>query len=105
MDSIHLNKLNITDEALAQFLEIFGSMEDRPGGVRIYNNQNCCGTSVQMELAEQAKQDELQLNIRGIDFFIAAGFWEHLNRVTIDFSDGGFRLIGFNRQMGCCGSH
>ncbi|HSV87678.1 MAG TPA: hypothetical protein VLH61_03465 [Bacteroidales bacterium] len=98
-------KLNITDEALAQFLEIFESMEDRPGGVRIYNTQSCCGTSVQMELADNARNDELLLNIKGIDFFVNILFLEHLNRVTIDFSDGGFRLIGFNHQLGCCGSH
>jgi len=105
MDTLQQNKLNITDEALAQFMEIFNSMEVTPGGVRIYNNQSCCGSSVQMELADKARQDELSLNIRGIDFFVEVGFWEHLNRVTIDFSDGGFRLIGFNRHLDCCGGH
>jgi len=96
-------KLNVTDAAAEQFVEIFNTLEEKPAGVRIYSNHGCCGTSVQMELAEESKAEELQISVKGVEFFIDAEFFEHINRATIDFVEGGFRLIGFNKHMGCYG--
>lgn len=105
MENIEITKLNITDAAAEQFVEIMSTLEEKPSGVRIFSSQGCCGTSVQMELADAPGQEEMQVTVKGVDFYIDAEFYAHINRATVDFVDGGFRLIGFNRHMGCCGSH
>jgi Fe-S cluster assembly iron-binding protein IscA len=97
------NGLRVSDHAAEKFREIIESMEDRPAGVRIYNSGGCCGSSVQMELANGPQPGEVQLDIEEIPFFVAADFMPELDQVTIDFSDGGFRLLGYNRSEGCCG--
>jgi len=95
---------SVSESAAEKFKEIIDSMEERPAGVRIYNAAGCCGSSVQMELAEGQRPGEVQIHIGKVPFFVAANFLPELNPVTIDFTDGGFRLLGFQRSEGCgCG--
>lgn len=95
----------VSDKAAEQFKEILASLEERPAGVRIYSGGGCCGPSVQMELAEAIRPGEMEVNLEGVPFFVTPGFLPELNTVTIDFTDGGFRLLGFKRSEGCCGGH
>ena len=95
----------VSDQAAEKFKEIIESMEERPAGVRIYNAPGCCGSSVQMELAEGLRAGEMELEVEGVPFFVANDFLPELKPVTIDFTDGGFRLLGFQKSEGCCGGH
>jgi Fe-S cluster assembly iron-binding protein IscA len=95
----------VSDQAAEKFKEIIDSMEERPAGVRIYNASGCCGASVQMELAEGLRPGEMEVDVEGVPFFVASDFLPELSPVTIDFTDGGFRLLGFQKSEGCCGGH
>jgi Fe-S cluster assembly iron-binding protein IscA len=95
---------SVSESAAEKFKEIIDSMEERPAGVRIFNAAGCCGSSVQMELAADLQPGEVQIHIEEVPFFVASDFLPELNPVTIDFADGGFRLLGFQRSGGCgCG--
>ncbi len=93
----------VSNTAVEKFMEIMDPMEERPAGVRIFNAAGCCGSFVQMELAEGQKPDEVQINIQDVPFFVAPDFLPQLTPVTIDFAEGSFRLLGFERSEGCCG--
>lgn len=93
----------VSDKAAVKFREIIDSMEERPAGVRIYNSAGCCGSSVQMELAESIRPGEMQIDIDDVPFFVATDLLPDLSPVTIDFTDEGFRLLGYKRSEGCCG--
>jgi Fe-S cluster assembly iron-binding protein IscA len=97
------NAFRVSDNAAEKFREIIDSMEERPAGVRIYNSAGCCGSSIQMELAESIRPGEMQIDMADVPFFVAMDLLPDLSPVTIDFSDGGFRLLGYNRSEGCCG--
>ncbi len=105
MDQLSNTKssFRVSDNAAEKFREIIDSMEERPAGVRIYNSAGCCGSSIQMELAESIRPGEMQIDIADVPFFVATDLLPDLSPVTIDFTDGGFRLLGFNRSEGCCG--
>ncbi|MBW6497674.1 MAG: hypothetical protein K0B09_04745 [Bacteroidales bacterium] len=93
----------VSDIAAEKFKEIIDSMEERPAGVRIFNAAGCCGSSIQMELAESIRPGEMQIDIADVPFFVANDLLPDLSPVTIDFTDGGFRLLGYKRSAGCCG--
>lgn len=89
--------------AAEKFREIIDSMEERPAGVRIFNAAGCCGSSVQMELAESIRPGEMQVDIEEVPFFVETEFLPELSSVTIEYTEGGFRLLGYKRSAGCCG--
>jgi len=93
----------VSDKAAEKFREIIDSMEERPAGVRIYNSGSCCGSSIQMELAENIRPGEMQIDIEDVPFFVATELLPDLSPVIIDFSDEGFRLLGYKRSEDCCG--
>ena len=103
--TIQAQSFKVSAQAAEQFKEIIASLEERPAGVRIYSGGGCCGPSVQMELAEAIRPGEIQVDVEGVPFFIAPDFLPELSMVTIDFTEGGFRLLGFKRSEGCCGAH
>lgn len=97
------NGFSVSENAAQKFREIIDSLEVRPAGVRVYNSEACCGSSVQMELAAGIQPGEVQLEMQGVMFFVNSDFLKQLRLVTIDFSDDGFRLLGYQRSEGCCG--
>jgi Fe-S cluster assembly iron-binding protein IscA len=96
--------MKITEQAKVELKNALASF-DKPGaGIRIYSTQGCCGPSIQMDLSTQVEQNETQISMEDLDFYIANDLLPTLEGVTIDYGYNGFRISGLEKNGGgCCG--
>jgi Fe-S cluster assembly iron-binding protein IscA len=95
--------MNITEQASTELKKVLNNFESPGAGIHIYNAQGCCGPSIQMDIANQPANNEIVVNLEGIDFFVDKELLKTLAAVTIDFGSNGFRLNGLQKSGGCCG--
>ncbi len=94
--------MKITPEAIEALSQALSNAGKTGAGIRIFAQEGCCGPSLQMSLVEEMPPDHQRVNIENVDFFVEDKAQPLLTGVTIDFADGGFRLLGLEYQGGCC---
>jgi len=95
--------MKVSEQASSELKKALDSFEIPGAGIHIFNAQGCCGPSIQMDIAPQPANNEIAVNIDGIDFFVDQELLNTLASVTIDFGANGFRLNGLQKSGGCCG--
>lgn len=95
--------MNITEQAQVELKKALVGFNKPGAGIHIFTTQGCCGPSIQMDLTQQIKPDEMIISLEGIDFFVANDLVPTLSELTIEFGSNGFRLVGMKKNGSCCG--
>jgi len=95
--------LTLTDNAVKSFLKIIEEQSGANGGIRIFmSGGGCCGPSLAMDVASEAKDGDATIEINGLKIFVEKEAGDLLAAATIDFSDDqGFTIKGMPRSS-CC---
>ena len=96
--------MQVSEEAVIELKKALDEFEKPGAGIHIFSSQGCCGPSIQMDIAPQPGNNEIVVNLEGIDFFMPKDLSTQLETVTIDYASNGFRLQGLQKSGGsCCG--
>jgi Fe-S cluster assembly iron-binding protein IscA len=93
--------MNVTEKALELLRTQIPSEELAASTVRFYSAQGCCGPSLQMGVFAQTEADDETFRMDNVAFAIAADTIETLREVTLDASENGFELRGY-QPVACC---
>lgn len=93
--------MNITPKAIEEFKKALAN-ESEISAIRIFAAEGCCGPSVQMSIVEKPYNDDIEIAIDSMKFFIEKSVEVTLNGVTIDYGQNGFKLDGLKKSSGCC---
>ena len=95
--------LQLTDNAVKQFQKILEEQNVKNSGMRIFMSEGgCCGPSLAMDVASEAKDGDATIEINGLKVFVEKEAGDPLDVATIDFSDDqGFIIRGLPRPS-CC---
>ncbi len=96
------NIMKITERAAAQLKNILEKHDSPEAGIKIYATQGCCGPSPAMDVAENPGSNDTQIEIDGINFFVANELLDKIENSLIELSPGGFRIHGFPKKNSCC---
>jgi len=94
--------MKITENAATQLKNFLNQYNDENMGIRIFEAQGCCGSSIQMDIAPNLGSNEILVNLNDINFFVQESLIKKLETVTIDFSMQGFILQGLEKNKDCC---
>lgn len=94
--------VTITDNAVRRFKELLAGQDDQKRGIRIFTEAGCCGPSLAMDIAEEAKGD-VTFEKDGLKVFLEKEANKMLAEATIDFSNKGEFVISGTEQSSCCG--
>ncbi|MDI3527587.1 MAG: iron-sulfur cluster assembly protein [Tenuifilum sp.] len=94
--------MKLSEKAKNELTRVLDETGENANGIRIYNSQGCCGTSIQMDVASHAENGETAINIDGIDFYIENVLIETLTDVTLDHNGFGFLMNGLKKESGGC---
>lgn len=94
--------MNATPQAIEALKNALKTEENPQTGVRIFTQQGCCGSALQMSVVEKPSTGDLQLAIDSVNFFIEEPAVDMLAGVTLDYGSNGFKLNGMKRSDGCC---
>jgi len=90
--------MNITEEAQKELKKALDNFDKPEAGVHIYSTQGCCGSSIQIDIAAQAEQNETVISLEGINFFVPNNLLPQLENITIEYGWNGFRLKGLQKK-------
>jgi iron-sulfur cluster assembly protein len=96
------NIMKITERAAAQLKNILEKHDSPEAGIKIYATQGCCGPSPGMDVAENPGFNDTQIEIDGINFFVANELLDKMENSLIELSPGGFRIHGCPKKNSCC---
>jgi len=94
--------MKVSEKAANELKKILAGFEEHGAGIRIFTIRNCCGSSIQMDIASQPGADETVVSMENIDFFIKNDLLETLSTLNIDYGPDGFILNRLQRSSGCC---
>ncbi|PKP51997.1 MAG: hypothetical protein CVT92_10935 [Bacteroidetes bacterium HGW-Bacteroidetes-1] len=95
--------MQITAQAHAELKKVLDGYNRQGAGIHIFSTHECCGPSIQMDIANQAVMNETVISLEGIEFYVTNDLLAKVEEVTIEFSSNGFRLAGLNKtSSGCC---
>lgn len=84
--------MKLTNSALAQYKKMIEESGNQ-SGVRFFTVQGCCSPRLQMEITPSSKEGDIVEKIGDVDFFVTPDADEILSKITIDYSDDGFRTV------------
>ncbi|MDZ7739712.1 MAG: hypothetical protein U5K32_11735 [Bacteroidales bacterium] len=59
----------MSEQAAIELKKVLDGFEKPGAGIHIFNAQGCCGPSIQMDIAMQPSNNEVVVDLEGIDFF------------------------------------
>jgi len=97
--------MELTDVAKEQLQLAINSVEEEVKGIRIFESEGCCGPSFQMDFATNINQNETEIEVNDVRFFMVNDIVSDMEKVTIDFNGQGFQLKGLKQkeESGSCG--
>lgn len=93
--------MNITPKANEELKKILTNEKDMIG-IRIFSQHGCCGPAIHMSLIGEPFDDDKEISIDSLKFFIDKSAEELIEGVTIDYGQQGFKLDGLKRSGSCC---
>lgn len=93
----------VTEQAQEQLKKALESFNKPGAGIHIFSTQGCCGPSIQMDISTHIGNGETAIALHGLDFYIANDLLDLIEKVTIEYSPTGYRLVGLEKGSQCCG--
>ena len=94
--------MKVTQKALEELSKALENGGSPLSGIRISLQEGCCGTGIQMVIADKASAGDKEIVINKVNFFVDEAAEKMLEGVTMDFGPNGFKLEGLKRNGNCC---